>query len=198
MIAKRYLALPLAGAALVAAGCGSSGNGNNASKSAVPAKPAGGGSQMMTVDTGATLAVASPQAGKVVRANAVPFDVRLANFKVDCRFAGTPNRQGVGHYHVELDGSLVNMFCHNRDSVSLQNVAPGKHTLTFLPADNQHTDDLKAERKVSFTYQPTKALPEITGEQKGTSSIKILSPKPGSTVHGGFDLTVQPKNFEFS
>lgn len=153
MLSKRYLALPLASAALIAAGCGSDDDGGNASKSAVPAKPAGGESHM-TVDTGASVSVASPPAGKVVTGDAVPFDVRLSNFKVDCRFAGTAHRDGVGHYHVELDGALIDMFCSDRDQVSLQNVAPGKHTLQFIPADNQHTDDLKAEKKVSFTYQP--------------------------------------------
>jgi hypothetical protein len=196
MIAKRYLAVPLAGAALVAAGCGSSNKGGTAAKTSVPAKPAA--PKMMSVDTGATLAVAAPKPGAVVRTNALPFDVRLSNFKVDCRFAGTPNRAGVGHYHVELDGALINMFCRDRDRVSLQNVAPGKHTLTFVPADDQHTDDLKAERKVSFTYKPSKPLRDITGEAEGKGSIRIVSPKPGSTVHGSFDLTVQPKNFEFS
>jgi hypothetical protein len=194
MIAKRYLVLPLAGAALVAAGCGSS----NKSSNTVPAKPSKSKPAMMSVDTGAKLAVVTPKAGAVVHANSVPFDVGISHFKVDCRFAGTPNRTGVGHYHVELDGALINMFCRDRDGVSLQNVAPGKHALTFIPADDEHTDDLKAERKVSFTYRPAKALREITGEQKGKPSIRILSPKPGSTVHGGFDLTVQPKNFEFS
>ena len=196
MIAKRYLAVPLAAAALLAAGCGSSDKGEKAAKTAVPAKPAA--PKMPSVDTGAELTVASPKPGAVVRTNAVPFDVRLSKFKVDCRFAGTPNRAGIGHYHVELDGALINMFCGDRDRVSLQNVAPGKHTLTFIPADDQHTDDLKAERKVSFTYRPSNAPREITGEAQGKPSIRILSPKPGATVHGGFDLTVQPKDFEFS
>jgi hypothetical protein len=197
MIAKRYLAVPLAGAALVAVGCGSSGNDNKAAKPSVPAKPAGG-AKMPSVDTGAELSVTSPRPGTVVRANAIPFDVRLSNFTVDCRFAGTANRTGVGHYHVELDGALINMFCRDRDRVSLQNVAPGTHKLEFIPADNQHTDDLKAEREVSFTYRPSKALREITAEEQGKPSIRIVSPKPGSTVRGGFDLTVAPRNFEFS
>jgi hypothetical protein len=196
MIAKRYLALPLAGAAFVA-GCGSSGSSDTGKTAAVAPKPSGG-AHMMSVDTGARVAVAAPKPGAVVRANDVPIDVRLSNFKVDCRFAGTPNRAGVGHYHVELDGSLINMFCTDRSRVSLQNVAPGKHTLAFVPADDQHTDDMKAARKVSFTYRPTKAAPAIRGESTGTPSIRIVSPKPGTTVHGGFDLTVAPKNFEFS
>jgi hypothetical protein len=196
MIAKRYLAVPLASAALVAAGCGSSNNGEKAASPTVPAKPAP--PKMMSVDTGAEVAVTSPKPGTVVRANAIPFDVRLSNFTVDCRFAGTANRKGIGHYHVELDGALINMFCRDRDRVSLQNVSAGKHTLAFIPADDQHADDLKAERKVSFTYRPSKAPREIAGEEHGTPSIRIVSPKPGSTVHGGFDLTVRPKNFEFS
>lgn len=200
MIAKRYFALPLAGAALVAAGCGSSNSssGSNASKPAVPAKPAKSKPAMMSADTGATLALQSPQPGTVVHGNDVPFDVGISNFKVDCRFAGTANRMGVGHFHVELDGSLVNMFCSHQDKVSLQNVKPGQHTLEFLAAENDHTDDMKSIKKASFDYQPTKAPAAITGEQKGTPAIQIVSPKPGSTVHGGFDFTVKPSKFEFS
>jgi hypothetical protein len=196
MIAKRYLALPLAGAAVIAAGCGSSNK--TTSKPAVPAKPAKSHPAMMSANTGARIAVLAPKPGAVVRGDDIPFGVGISHFKVDCRFAGTPNRMGVGHYHVELDGSLINMFCSDRSQVSLQNVAPGQHTLEFLAAEDDHTDDMKSAKKVSFTYQPTKPLPAITGEQKGTPSIQIVSPKPGATVHGGFDITVKPKNFEFS
>jgi hypothetical protein len=198
MIAKRYVALPLAGAALIAAGCGSSSSNKNAAKPTVPAKPAKSKPAMMSADTGAELAVRSPQPGTVVHSNDVPFDVAISHFRVDCRFAGTANRMGLGHYHVELDGALINMFCSPRSQVSLQNVKPGQHTLEFLAAEDDHTDDMKSAKKVSFTYQPTKTLPAITGEQKRTPSIRILSPRPGATVHGGFDMRVQPKNFEFS
>jgi hypothetical protein len=90
------------------------------------------------------------------------------------------------------------MFCSPRDTVSLQNVKPGPHTLTFLAAENDHTDDMKSAQKVSFTYQPTKALAAITGEQKGAPSISIVSPKPGSTVRGTLVMTVAPRNFELS
>jgi hypothetical protein len=199
MTAKRYFALPLAGAALIAAGCGSSNKSSSTTANpAVPAKPAKSQPAMMSADTGARLAIKSPRPGTVVHGNDVPFDVGVSNFKVDCRFAGTANRMGVGHYHVELDGALINMFCSPRSQVSLQNVKPGRHTLEFLAAENDHADDVKSAKRVSFTYQPTKPLPAITGEQKGAPSIRILSPKPGSAVHGGFDMTVQPKNFEFS
>jgi hypothetical protein len=153
---------------------------------------------MMSADTGAKISVLTPGSGTVIHGNAVPVDVRITHFKVACQFAGTANRMGIGHYHVELDGSLINMFCAPRAAVSLQNVKPGNHTLMVLAAEDNHTDDMHSAQKVSFTYQPTKALPAITGAQVGAPSIKILSPKPGSTVHGGFDLTVQPTNFKFS
>ena len=199
MIAKRYV-VPLAGAALVAAGCGSSSNGTKqTAKPTVAARPAApSGGKMMSADTGARPAVVRPKPGAVVRGNEVAFDLGISHFKVDFRFAGTPNRMGVGHYHVELDGSLINMFCTPRDRVSLQSVEPGTHTLTFLAAENDHADDMKSAKKLSFTYKPSKPLPAIKAEHKGRPSIRILSPKPGATVHGGFDMTVQPKNFEFS
>lgn len=110
MSAKRYVALPLAGAALIAAGCGSSSNaktasstGKSASKPAMPAKPAKSQPAMTSADTGARIAVSAPRPGAVVHGNAVPFRVGISNFKVDCRFAGTPNKMGVGHWHIDGD-----------------------------------------------------------------------------------------------
>jgi hypothetical protein len=41
-------------------------------------------------------------------------------------------------------------------------------------------------------------MPTIRGESKGKPEVTIVSPRPGQTVHGSFDLLVRPKNFEFS
>jgi hypothetical protein len=194
----RGAALVSAALALVAAGCGSSNKSSSNTVAAKPAQPAQSSSGMMSADTGARLSVALPKPGTVISANSVPTDIRVSHFKVDCRFAGTPNRMGVGHYHIELDGKLINMFCQDRASVSLQNVKPGKHTLMFIPAEDDHTDDMKATKKVSFVYKPSHPLKAITSGSQGKPSIQILSPNPGTTVHGGFDLTVAPKNFKFS
>lgn len=154
---------------------------------------------MMSADTGARLAADAPSSGTAVTGDAVPTAVSIRNFRVDCRFAGTPNRKGVGHYHIELDHKLINMFCADRASVSMQNVSPGTHMLTFIPAEDDHTDDLKAEKNVKFTYRPSTPLKPIRPEGKaGKPSIRIISPKPGATVSGSFDLRVAPKNFEFS
>jgi hypothetical protein len=192
-------ALGMTALALVAAGCGSSNKSSSNTVAAKPAKPAKSSSGMMSADTGARLAVSLPKPGTVISGNSVPTDVSVSHFKVDCSFAGTPNRMGVGHYHIELDGSLINMFCQDRASVSLQNVKPGTHTLMFIPAEDDHTDDMKATKKVPFVYKPSHPLKAIAGQKgAGKPSIRILSPKPGSSVHGGFDLTVAPKNFVFS
>jgi hypothetical protein len=191
-------AVGVLGALIAIAGCGGSSNSQPASVPAKPGHAAKEGGGMMSAETGAKLAVRSPTPGSTVRSNDVPFDVAISDFKVDCNLAGKANRMGVGHYHVDLDGSLINMFCSPRSQVSMQNVKPGHHTLAFLAAENDHTDDLKSEKKVSFTYRPANPLPKITGEQKGKPQIRILSPQPGSTVHGSFVMRVAPKDFEFS
>jgi len=79
------------------------------------------------------------------------------------------------------------------------NVAPGQHTLIFLPAANDHAEDKKAEKKVSFVYKPTHALAPATPLTfPGKPSIRIVSPTNGATVHGGFDFTVAVRNFRLS
>ncbi len=153
----------------------------------------------MNAHTGAHLKVLSPQNGFTLTGNTLSTDVSITHFKVDCAYAGTANRMGIGHYHIELDMSLVNMFCGPRGQVSMQNVAPGKHTLQFIPAENNHMDDMKAMKQISFIYKPSHALPAAKPTSfPGKPSVSIVSPKPGATVHGGFDFVVAVKNFRLS
>jgi hypothetical protein len=78
-------------------------------------------------------------------------------------------------------------------------VVPGKHTVEFIPAANDHADDMKAMRQISFTYKPAHPLPAAKPLSfPGKPSISIVSPKAGTTVHGGFDLVVAAKNFRLS
>jgi hypothetical protein len=152
MVTPRYAAL-LAPAvvALAVASCGGPGK----SPAKVGAKSGMAvGSHMMSANTGAKLSVLEPKPSALVRGTSVPTDISLTHFRDDCRFAGTPNRMGVGHYHIMLDGVLINMFCRDRGAVSMQNVRPGRHTLEFVPAEDDHTDDMKAAKKVTFTYKP--------------------------------------------
>ncbi len=155
--------------------------------------------QQMIFNSGAKVRVLAPTSQATLRRNAVSTAVSITNFRLNCALAGTANRKGVGHYHIELDHSLINMFCAKRTSVSMLNVAPGKHTLIFLPAANDHAEDKKAEKKVSFVYKPTRALPRAKPLSfPGKPSIRIVSPRNGATVHGGFDFTVAVRNFRLS
>jgi len=190
----RFGFVAVVGLALTAAGCGGNGGG---SKEKVAQKPAP--APMPSAQTGAQLAVDSPAAASVLTANSLPTAVSIRSFRVDCRYAGTQNRKGIGHYHIELDHKLVNMYCKRGASISMQNVKAGTHTLTFIPAENDHTDDLKAEKSTKFTYRPAKALPpETPAKASGKPSIRIVSPTNGTTVHRSFALAVAPKNFRFS
>jgi hypothetical protein len=158
-----------------------------------------GAPPMMTAHTGAHLKVLSPNNGFTLTGNTLNTDVSITHFKVDCRYAGTANRMGIGHYHIELDRSLVNMVCSPRSQVSMLNVQPGKHTVQFIPAANDHADDMKAMKQISFTYKPSSPLPAAKPLSfPGKPQVSIVSPKPGSTVHGGFDLVVAVKNFRLS
>lgn len=63
----------------------------------------------------------------------------------------------MGHYHIMLDQSLINAFCDLNASVSLQNVSPGPHTLTVVPAGNDHSM-ITAAAKGPLHLQPDQAV----------------------------------------
>src|ERR671937_3010212 len=154
---------------------------------------------MMTANTGAKLKVLAPGTGTTLPGNTLGTRVSITHFKVDCRFAGTANRKGIGHYHIELDKSLINMFCSPRGSISMLNVKRGKHTVQFIPAANDHADDMKAMKQISFSYKPSHPLPAAKPLSfPGKPSVRIVSPKPDATVHGAFDFVEAVKNFRLS
>ena len=153
----------------------------------------------MMANTGAKLTVLTPTPATTVTSNRVSTDVAIKRFKLNCALAGTAPKAHLGHYHIELDHSLINMFCGSRTSISMLDVAPGKHTLAFIPAANDHAEDVHAEKKVSFVYKPGAPLAAAKPLHfAGKPSISIVSPKPGATVHGSFDLVVDVKNFRLS
>jgi hypothetical protein len=158
-----------------------------------------GAPPMTTVNTGAHLKVLSPATGTTLTGNTLSTKVKITNFKVDCRYAGTANRKGIGHYHIELDKSLINMICGPRSSISMLDVKPGKHTVQLIPAANDHADDMKAMKQISFVYKPSKPLPAVKPLNfPGKASVRIVSPKPGASVTGSFNLVVAVKNFRLS
>jgi hypothetical protein len=162
---------------------------------AVTAVAFAGKAPMMSASTGAKITVLSPKPGTVITGNAVHTEIAISNFKLDCALAGTAPKMGVGHYHIHLDGGLINMFCGPKASVSLANVAAGKHTLEFIAAENNHMEDMHSAKQVSFVYKPTHPLTIAARHFAGPPSIAIVAPKSGSTVSGGFNLIVTIKNF---
>lgn len=159
----------------------------------------GGHSTSATVASGPAVAVQGPAAGTPVTGNSVPLTVDATGYALNCGVAGRPVTEGVGHYHIALDKRLVNAYCDTNPSVSLQNVDPGPHTLTVLPARNDHSEVTTAAREVSFDYEPTSPLPTITpAENLGAPSVEITSPKNGATVSKSFVIKVRAKNFRFS
>jgi ribosomal protein L24E len=143
--------------------------------------------------------ITSPADGIVVKANSVELGVSVSGYTDSCDFAGKPVVQGEGHYHVLIDKELVNMFCTSRAVVSMQNMDPGKHTISVVPALDDHAEVLKNERSITIDYEPTNPLPPINDESSAaTPSIEILSPHDGQTLVGRFDVTVRITNYRTS
>jgi hypothetical protein len=142
------------------------------------------------------VAIKSPTDGSTITGDKIALQVATAGFKDRCDLAGTPNQAGTGHYHVLLDKSLVNMYCGDQAPVSLEGIKPGRHTLTAVPAQNDHAEVQKNATSVTIDYQPAhpQPAPKATAPA-GTPSIKILSPKAGEKVSGSFPVKIDVQGF---
>jgi ribosomal protein L24E len=196
---KRYwMILSIAAAAaLVAAACrddDAPAKGTNTAAAAdAQAMPMQPGAEKMKVS------ITSPANGTKVTGNEVVLQVATSGFDMTCDLAGKPIQEGKGHYHVEIDKSLVNMYCAPEAKISLQNVKPGKHTFTVIPAQDDHAEVHENAASVEIEYAPTAALPEIKDATTvAKPTITIVSPKAGDTVSGKFDVVVEVKNFNLS
>jgi hypothetical protein len=139
----------------------------------------------------------SPASGFVLSENTLDVTVAVEGFELSCDQAGKPLAEGVAHYHLLLDKSLVDMYCTPDATVSMQNVEPGIHELEVVPALNDHAEVLDNAQIIEFDYQPTSPLPVITdATSAGEPSIEIMSPQDGDTVSGEFDVVVEISNFE--
>lgn len=172
---KRYvLALASAGAMIIAA--------------SAPALPVTHAAMMM-----GRLTLLSPRTGTVVTGNTIPVTVAIKDFTSICATAGKAPRDGQGHWHLLLDGALVNMYCGAHATLSLQNVAPGRHTVEALLAANNHMDMMGKGQMATATivYRPAHALAPLTPYRApGTPTIRIVSPASGATVGVRFPVTL--------
>lgn len=198
----------IAAVAIVATACGSSDSGEASSATTTEAaaitvaETTETTMAMMPLPDSAKdmkLTLSSPSADQVVTGNEVSITVEASGFDLSTDYAGKPLADGQGHYHILLDKSLVDMSGSTTDTVSMQNVKPGKHTIEVVPAINDHAEVMENMQSFEFDYQPTAPLPEITDiADAGEPSVTIVSPKPGDTVSGEFDVVVEVKNFENS
>lgn len=187
---------------LIAAACGSStGSAKSAAKESTTSstEATAGAMKLPAFADAMKVSVTSPATGTTVTENAVTLDVAASGFKLSCDLAGKGVAAGVGHYHILLDKSLVNMFCTPQATVSLQNVQPGTHELEVVPALNDHQEVMGAAQTVTFDYQPSSPAPAITdATDTAAPTIQIVSPKPGETVRGKFDVVVKTSHFNNS
>lgn len=148
---------------------------------------------------GPRLSVLSPSAGTVVKKNVAPTRVAISGWRVDGMLAGKALVPGVGHYHMHLDGRLVNAYDAPRAALSLQNVTPGKHTLSFALARNDHSEVAGSRRTTTFRYVPSSPLPTVDPASfSGPPSIRIASPRNGATVSGMATLKISVESFNLS
>ena len=161
------------------------------------------GEEAMMMQPGAEnmkVTILSPADGAKITDNVIAFQIQTSGFTNTCGGAGKKDVAGFGHYHIELDKSLVNMYCTSAAAlVSMQNVKPGPHTFTVIPAQNDHAEIMANARSVTIDYEPAHSLPTITDATfSGPKSIKILSPAAGAVLKGSFNVTVQVTNFNLS
>jgi hypothetical protein len=145
------------------------------------------------------LTVLEPAPGQVITRPTLPIHVLANGYRIDARYAGTPNLPSTGRYHEILDGNLVDMtplVDGNQDAMPMVGVSDGWHTLTLVPANNDHSMITSAAVSIPFDYAGA-YLPEPAGYTgTGTPGITITSPADGSTVQGGsFTMTVNVTNF---
>src|ERR671935_2315661 len=103
-----------------------------------------------------SLRLLTPTPGTVVTGDALAVKIAVKGVRLDCAWAGKANRAGIGHWHLLLDGALVNMYCGTGAALSLQNVTPGKHTLMAVLGDHNHMEVMGEgqEARTSLVYQP--------------------------------------------
>ena len=192
--------------AIAAAACSSSSSTHSTSPAAAAAAATTGGGNVTSTSMAMMpmppfakdmhASFASPADGVRVTDNQLPVKVNVAGYTDSCDWAGKPVTQGVGHYHLLLDKALINMYCTPDATVSLQNVKPGPHKLTVVPALNDHSEVEENGQTITFDYEPNGALAALTDRTfPAKPSIKILSPLPGAVLSGAFDVTVRIDNY---
>ncbi|MGH2409511.1 MAG: sulfocyanin-like copper-binding protein [Chloroflexota bacterium] len=161
------------------------------------ASPAGAASARQA----SSIQILAPAANAVVTGDTVVVKIAIKNFTMNCAWAGKPPRAGIGHWHLLLDGGLVNMECGTAAVLSMQNVTPGKHTIVAMLAANDHSAiaGKAAMATTTITYKPAHALPALAAyTAPGKPSITIAAPNNNAVVGEHFKVVLNWANVRLS
>ncbi len=135
--------------------------------------------------------ITAPAPGSTVTTSDIPVQVRVQNFQLSPSGMGKSDRAGAGHWHLMLDGMdmshLIMPVGMDRFSVPGRGVAPGRHTIIAVLAQNEHDpvmiDGKPVASQVTINYQPTQpvAAPAAV-PATGEPSVRIIAPANGATV----------------
>ncbi|MFZ0216367.1 MAG: hypothetical protein WAM30_10570, partial [Candidatus Dormiibacterota bacterium] len=142
--------------------------------------------------------IVSPADQTTLTQNTLELKLAFGGYQPNCLLAGTPVTKGTGHFHVLLDGVLVDMFCSSTVELSMQNVPPGHHTVTVVPALNDHATVDMNSVSLHFNYQPSSPLPWIGPAQLGKPVLHITGPANGQKVQGTFTMSVAVNDYQLS
>ncbi|MGH2347316.1 MAG: sulfocyanin-like copper-binding protein, partial [Chloroflexota bacterium] len=148
-----------------------------------------------------SIQILSPAPNAVETGDTVAVKIAVKDLTLDCALAGTSPRAGTGHWHLLLDGGLINFECGTAAVLSMQNVTPGKHTITAALAANDYSAiaGKAASATTTFTYKPAHALPAITAyTAPGKPSISILAPNNNAAVGEHFTVVLDWTNLRSS
>jgi hypothetical protein len=146
----------------------------------------------------ARLKVLSPTPGQTITGD-LPIFVKTVGYTLNGDLAGTPNRNKLGHYHIILDGKLIDMAENRKDTVSMLGVTPGPHTLTLVPSNNDHSMVMAGSVDIPFTYAGTLRPAPAPATYADPPTINVTAPKNGAVVTGSsFKMKVAVTNFNLS
>jgi len=107
-----------------------------------------------TETTIAGLHVSGITSGDVITTTQLVLAVEPVGYELSAISVGGEPVAGSGHYHVHVDGALNGVYADPEAIVDLRHLASGPHTLTVLPAANDHTEVPEGAAMFDFEYEP--------------------------------------------
>ena len=135
----------------------------------------------VTINDGARyVEITSPSNDATVNSSSYEIAVSASNFTLDDSAIGDAPEDGIGHYHVYLDGAYYT--ASGNDSVWITDVDPGDHLVSVVLAGNEHAEWSAVDyvRINSDSDRP---------------GISITSPPEGESISSDATVTVSIENF---